>query len=99
MDLSRSTLQAMAGGIYRMLFPFGFHPPSLSLSVYPLFSRTYVSSHECTTLDDFRSRKEMLTVREKFCAVSWRQPNHKPSTTKITPYSLCKGGYVVAARR
>src|SRR2546423_13540158 len=29
------------------------------------------------------SREETLTVREKFRAVSWRQPNHKPSTTKI----------------
>jgi hypothetical protein len=37
MGLSRSTLRVMAGGIYRMLFPSGFRPPSLSLGVYSLF--------------------------------------------------------------
>jgi hypothetical protein len=33
MDLSRSTLRVMAGGIYRMLFPSGFRPPSVSVGV------------------------------------------------------------------
>ena len=47
MDLSRSTLRVMAGGIYRMLFPSGFRPsfpsrpPSLSLGAYSLFSRIH----------------------------------------------------------
>jgi hypothetical protein len=56
MDLSRSTLRAMAGGIYRMLFSSGFRPslpsrpPSLSLGVYSLFSRIHVSSHGRTII-------------------------------------------------
>ena len=50
MDLSRSTLRAMAGDIYRMLFPSGFRPPSLSLGVYSHFSRIHVSSHGRTTI-------------------------------------------------
>ena len=99
MDLSRSTLWVMAGGIYRMPFPSGFRPslpsrpPSLSLGVYSLFSRIHVSSHGRTIIAIpaclFRphwtipvSREETLTIREKFRAVSWRQPNHKPNTTK-----------------
>jgi hypothetical protein len=50
MDLSRSTLRVMAGGIYRMLFPPGFRPPSLSLGVYSLFSRILASSHGRTII-------------------------------------------------
>jgi hypothetical protein len=56
MDLSRSTLRAMAGGIWRMLFPSGFRPslpsrpPSLSLGVYSLFSQIHVSSHGRTII-------------------------------------------------
>jgi hypothetical protein len=56
MDLSRFTLRAMVGGIYRMLFPSGFRPslpsrpPSLSLGVYSLFSRIHVLSHGRTII-------------------------------------------------
>ena len=60
-------------------------PPSLSSGIYPLFSRIQVSSHEHTIIAIPAclfphwtipvSREEMLTVREKFRAVSWRQPN------------------------
>ena len=33
------------------------------------------------------SREETMAVREKFRAVSWRQPNHKPNTTKIIAWA------------
>jgi hypothetical protein len=32
-------------------------------------------------------REETLAVREKFRKVGWRQPNHKPSTTKIVAWA------------
>jgi hypothetical protein len=79
MDLSRSTLRVMAGGIYRMLFLSGFRPPSLSLGVYSLFSRIHVSSHGRTTiaipacvfpptLDDSRfPRRDVDGTREISC--------------------------------
>jgi hypothetical protein len=33
------------------------------------------------------SREETLTVQEKFRAVSWRQPNHKPNTAEIVAWA------------
>ena len=44
-----------------------------------------VSSHPHWTIPV--SREETLTVREKFRAVSWRQPNHKPNTIKIVAWA------------
>jgi hypothetical protein len=41
------------------------------------------------------SREETLTVREKFRAVSWRQPNHKPNTTKIVAWTKSVWGRYV----
>jgi hypothetical protein len=79
MDLSRSTLRVMAGGIYRMLFPSSFRPPSLSLGVYSLLSRIHVSSHGRTiiaipaclfppTLDDSHfSRRDVDGTGEISC--------------------------------
>ena len=69
MDLSRSTLWVMAGGICRMLFPSGFRPPPLRLGVYSLLSTIHLSCHGGTiiaipaclsppTLDDFRFSRE-----------------------------------------
>jgi len=53
---------------------------SQAMDASPLPSRP-VSSRPHWTIPV--SREETLTVREKFRAVSWRQPNHKPSTAKV----------------
>jgi hypothetical protein len=55
--------------------PSGFGPPSQAMDALLLPSQP-VSSRPHRTIHVSR---EETTVREKFRAVSWRQPNHKPT--------------------
>ena len=93
MDLSRPTLRAIVGGIYRMLFPSGFRPslpsrpPSLSLGVYSLFSR-HNHCHHSLFLPAYIGRFPFPAKRR------WRYgrnfvplAGHKPNTTKIIAWA------------